>query len=213
MPLQASHIKFALEIKDDLQVRDLGKYLTGAVYPDSRYFTKIDRSLTHGKDLIDKNFIGGDDFRKGWIAHLISDKAYYREVKPLFLGELNELEEKWLALNTAIKVIGDIRNAAEIEIGKYLPLIGAMGNPNSEDKELIEKHLAAMQKLYEHQDLRPEYYKTMFYEEKILSKLTKNIFKNVAELEQDKRKMSLINDLFDLKVIEGVRKDWLPKII
>jgi|WetSurMetagenome_2_1015567.scaffolds.fasta_scaffold103610_1 hypothetical protein len=213
MPLQASHIKFALEIKDDLKVKDLSKYITGAVYPDSRYVTKIDRLLTHDKGLIDKDFIGDDDFRKGWIAHVISDKAYYRRIKAMFPEESRDEDEKWYELNTAIKVIGDIRAAAQIGIAKYLPLIAEMGAPNGEDESLIEKHQAVMKDLYGHEDLQLEHYGVFLRNEMLLGDQAEKIMANVSLLQADKSKIAVINELFDHAVVEDIQRDWLPIII
>lgn len=47
MSLGATHIRFALDLRDRYQVQDIEKYLSGTIYSDSRYVTKIDRNLTH----------------------------------------------------------------------------------------------------------------------------------------------------------------------
>ena len=58
MAFTATHIKFALDFKDKYDIKDLSHYLSGAIYPDSRYVTGIDRNLTHNSDL----------HRSSWVA-------------------------------------------------------------------------------------------------------------------------------------------------
>ena len=52
MGLEATHIRFALDLKEDLDAKDLNKYLSGAIYPDSRHVTKLERKVTHNFDLV-----------------------------------------------------------------------------------------------------------------------------------------------------------------
>lgn len=54
MALEASHIRFALDLKDKYSIQDVQKLVSGTVYPDSRYATKIDRQLTHPQDFMDE---------------------------------------------------------------------------------------------------------------------------------------------------------------
>ena len=74
MALEATHIRYALDNKDRFDVSDETKYVSGTVYPDSRYPTGIARTLTHDDSQMQKNFWSNDDFRKGWAAHLLYDK-------------------------------------------------------------------------------------------------------------------------------------------
>jgi hypothetical protein len=76
MPLSASHIKFALDQVDYFKPDDLGKYLEGAIYPDSRYLSGLERSKTHSHDFWLEEFWRDDDFKKGWASHNLSDRAY-----------------------------------------------------------------------------------------------------------------------------------------
>jgi hypothetical protein len=47
MALEATHIRFALDLKDTYGVNDVHAFVSGAVYPDSRYVMGIDRIATH----------------------------------------------------------------------------------------------------------------------------------------------------------------------
>ena len=66
MALEATHIRFALDLKDKYQVKDLEKYISGTIYPDSRYVSEIGRELTHPKDYLDWDIFAVDDFKKGF---------------------------------------------------------------------------------------------------------------------------------------------------
>lgn len=70
MSLEATHIRFALDLKDEYKIKDIKKYISGTVYPDSRYITGIDRNLTHYNDILKPEF-AKDDFKKGWQVHQI----------------------------------------------------------------------------------------------------------------------------------------------
>ncbi len=72
MSLIATHIRFAINLKDIYHVQDIEKYIAGTVYPNSRYVTKIDRKLTHNNNILRPTFTK-DDFKKGWQVHQICD--------------------------------------------------------------------------------------------------------------------------------------------
>ena len=50
MALEATHMRFALDLKNKYQVRNIKKYIVGTIYPDSRYLSGIDRTLTHSEN-------------------------------------------------------------------------------------------------------------------------------------------------------------------
>ncbi|MEK7102418.1 MAG: hypothetical protein AAB912_02170, partial [Patescibacteria group bacterium] len=89
MPLEATHIKFALDVQDKYSVQDVGKYLSGTIYPDSRYVTKIDRALTHGDYLLSPDF-AIDDFKRGWATHFVCDKLFNKITDKNFPEYFNE---------------------------------------------------------------------------------------------------------------------------
>ena len=47
MALEATHIRFAFDLKDVYDVSDIDAFVSGSIYPDSRYVTGIDRLATH----------------------------------------------------------------------------------------------------------------------------------------------------------------------
>lgn len=116
MSLEATHLRFSLEIKDDLGILDLEKYVAGVIYPDSRYVTGIRRSLTHDLDY----FVGRknlSDFQKGWLSHIIGDKIF-KEVMEDKFGDMilfDEVGERWPVI-TAIKIIQDLEDFFSFDI-------------------------------------------------------------------------------------------------
>lgn len=41
MPLEATHIRFALDLLNKYKIKNIDQYIAGAVYPDSHYITGI----------------------------------------------------------------------------------------------------------------------------------------------------------------------------
>ena len=74
MSLEATHIRLALDLQDRLNISDRKKYISGTVYPDSRYISKIDRRFTHNPELVNE-LDGSDDFLKGMAVHYLCDKV------------------------------------------------------------------------------------------------------------------------------------------
>jgi hypothetical protein len=116
MSLGATHIRFALDVKEEYKIKDLEKYISGVIYPDSRYITGIDRNLTHAHDL----FVADSDFKRGWQVHLICDEvqeAKRKELLPDLYKDKNI--DPWIT-NTAIKIIQDIDDFEAFNIQDYL---------------------------------------------------------------------------------------------
>jgi hypothetical protein len=213
MPLQATHIKFALELKDFFRVEDLGKYIAGAVYPDSRYFTKIDRLLTHSKDSVDRRFFARNDFRQGWVSHIITDKSYYQEVKIKFPEESKPEDEKWYALNTAIKIVNDLKCAGNLDMAYFLKFFDLIEPANNENEKLMQKHISALKDLYGKKSLSIDDYAKMLAAAGIEKFIIGEIAANCQKILADKDAMEKINDLFDNKVMSRIRADWLPRLV
>ena len=152
MPLEATHIKFALDKKNKYHVQDLSKYLSGSVYPDSRYVTKISRKLTHSDDSLLSDF-GVDDFKKGWASHFLCDKLWVQAIDNNF-PEIFENDESrdwgsehWLK-NTALKNILDLEALKMFDIKNYLLLLVDTSCPNGESVEQIQEYYKMIRELY-----------------------------------------------------------------
>lgn len=143
MALEATHIRFALDLKEKYQVKDLDKFISGAIYPDSRYITKIDRVLTHPKDYMDWDVLSLDDFKKGWHSHLVCDKIQwqvFKEKRPdIFEGEINKGSLVWVR-HTALKVLQDLDDARHFNLLSNLGHLDYTENPNNEDIALLKRY-------------------------------------------------------------------------
>jgi hypothetical protein len=142
MALAATHMRFALDLKDEYRVRDVKKYIAGTIYPDSRYVTGLDRGLTHGEDILEPAF-ARDDFRKGWQVHELCDMVQYfvflKTIPLLARHPFREWpEDRWLDF-TAAKTVQDMGDAKKCDLAAYLPCLEYVANPNGEDIEGVRK--------------------------------------------------------------------------
>lgn len=151
MALEATHIRFALDLKDKYQVKNLKKYIIGTIYPDSRYVTGVGRLLTHPTDYFDWHWEIADDFKKGWLIHLLADKIQYRVTKEIlpdvFNGATGQGSEVWIK-HSAIKNLLDLDDIKKFDIKHYLPYLAYAENPNGEDIEKIREYNQIFAKMY-----------------------------------------------------------------
>lgn len=153
MALEATHIRFALDLKDKFQVKDLAKYISGTIYPDSRYVSEIDRELTHPKDYMDWDIFKVDDFKKGWLVHLLCDRIQSLITKDkfpeIFIGEfLGSGSERWIN-HTALKILQDLNDVKKYDITKYLPCLDYVNNPNGENIAKVKQYNQIFQQMYQ----------------------------------------------------------------
>lgn len=154
MALEASHIRFALDIKDKLEVKDIKKYVSGVVYPDSRYVTKINRELTHPQELLDNHYSHLDDFNKGCYAHLFYDKLlldYTKETLSKMFLDVESFQdpgqELWIRL-TSLKILQDIDDVKKYDITAYIPYLDYVENLNGEDIDKLLEYNKYFQNMY-----------------------------------------------------------------
>jgi len=151
MPLEATHIRFALDLQDKYEIKDLRQYISGAVYPDSRYVTGLDRRLTHDDVYLLPEF-ATDDFKKGWQTHKICDHAYdivrKRLFPDLFPGDFDFYSRPDWIISTALKIIYDIEDMQSFDIQKYLECLEYVYNPNNEDIDAVKKYNTILINLY-----------------------------------------------------------------
>ncbi|MFA7278424.1 MAG: hypothetical protein WC101_05620 [Candidatus Gracilibacteria bacterium] len=135
MALEATHIRFSLDLKDHYKITDLKKYVVGTIYPDSRFTTGVDRKITHPEDFLNNNFFIATDFQKGWFSHLLCDKLQAE----VFMEDFSDVllvvpagEERWIR-QTALKILADMDDVMKFDIQNFLPLLEHGENPNNED--------------------------------------------------------------------------------
>jgi hypothetical protein len=151
MSLEATHIRFALDLKDKYQVQDIEKYISGTIYPDSRYVTKIDREFTHNDGILRPEF-AKDDFKKGWQVHQICDimqnKMKKRALPEPFFEKYKGFEEQRWVISTAMKIIQDMNDMQQFPIQNYLKYLEFAHNPNGENIDEVKKYNQIMIDLY-----------------------------------------------------------------
>lgn len=153
MALEATHIRFALDIKDKFGVQDINKYLSGSIYPDSRYPTGIDRTLTHDDRQMTPAFWLDDDFRKGWAAHLVYDKIQFAVHTNLFADILMETnpqitkEQDWI-IRSALKIVQDLSDIQAFDIKSHLSALDYIENPNGEDVRVVRDYNTLCKQIY-----------------------------------------------------------------
>lgn len=152
MAMEMTHVRFALELISDLDVQDRGAYLSGAVYPDSRYYTHIERDKTHGDHVpVDPFNRELTDFQKGWATHIFYDrqnKLPITALSPIDLGPLS-LNSPSHVFHTCVKLIEDrhsydvAERSNELLYQMEIPLA-----PNGEDQTKLEHYYQVLRELY-----------------------------------------------------------------
>jgi len=208
MAMEATHVRFARDISQYLNITDWSTFYAGAIYPDSRYVTGISRDKTHGPDCPKNPFaVGLSDFEKGWAAHL-----YYDEVAHLlYFKALSKPHERvfpgsdlWQTI-TAVKVIEDMLGFKYLgSEKKFLLEFSADDFPITEDKKLIEKYCSFQKNLYDHQPEVNDYKKfwTAFNIEK---EIAEGVLLKVHKFLIDKLICDRIENIFST-VLKSVQK-------
>lgn len=148
MALIATHLRFALETKPD-EVENATQYLSGVVYPDSRYITKCARQFTHDGKFLEKSF-ATDDFKKGWQNHLLCDRIQSEIIKDTFClngKQIARCNDVWIMI-TAIKIIQDISDLEKYSIAEYLPISIGYIEERDEKMELLQKYYEVLNDFY-----------------------------------------------------------------
>lgn len=151
MSLEATHLRFALDLQPQYYIKGVGKYLSGAIYPDSRYATGLNKEITHDDRFLLPEF-AVTDFQKGWQTHQICDLVYdnvrkklFPDVFPVNYDSYNEPE--WIKF-TAMKIIQDMDDMRFFDLQSYLNYLDYTNNPNGEDIAEIKRYNQIIVDLY-----------------------------------------------------------------
>ncbi len=207
MAPEATHIRFAIDLKDRFRVTDIPKYVTGAVYPDSRYKTGIRRELTHPENFKEWNLSQCTDFEKGWYTHLACDKIQGKLIREHFPAAYTEKavelgDDTWIFL-TAIKVLQDLSDLKEFDVTSYLPDLDFTETRNDEDEQKLKEFYLLVHRTYSKpQTIGIEMYEGKLIELGLPRALADNIISKVKELQQDKAVIDIIEKLYDEMMTE-----------
>jgi hypothetical protein len=127
MPGVITHLACAEKYLRQNPRRDFKKFILGTIFPDIRYFAKVDRDLTHKKFKPALNLSRLDSFKAGWKFHIYIDSQWNKIVRSSFLYERyqNDRRNAW----TSAKIIEDRIDYKKInDVGRCLRVIK---NPGS----------------------------------------------------------------------------------
>ena len=194
MSLNATHLRFALEVQKKYSVENLNQYLAGSIYPDSRYLTGATRDQTHPKTLHPTS-----DFERGWAAHLWCDETCYHCRHDLFKDFIKEsptpvpaFSQKWI-FSTALKTLQDIDDARQFNIIEYLPNLSYVDNRSGENLAELEKFNAFFKNFYKNpRQLTIENYRESLKFFKIEDSIIDKLLKTAKEIQAQPKIMKKV---------------------
>ena len=201
MALYGTHLRFAEDVKKDFDVTEENKYFSGTIYPDSRYYTKIDRNLTHDTKYLEKSFYINDDFKKGWAVHLLYDNLQFVVINNLFSDLFDdqgheESSNNWFT-RTALKILQDINDVEYCDITFLIKHVRYAEAPNHEDIQLIEKYNSMVIEIYSQPlPLTINDYKQTWLPMGMSTEIIDRLKDTVATLQKDSLVMEKIASLY-----------------
>jgi hypothetical protein len=202
MALEGTHMRFALEVRDSFRVKDVKKYISGSIYPDSRYITGVDRGLTHDDSQMERIFWWDDDFKKGWASHILYDKIQYEVHTELFKDILKEgnpemsWEEDWI-VRSALKILQDKFDVLRFNIHEFLDGLDYVETPNGEDYETLKKYNCCYKRVYSKvPNVTVEDIEAMWDEWNVSDENSKRIERLVNEMRKDAVLMKRIEGIY-----------------
>jgi hypothetical protein len=159
MALAATHIRLALDMAARYPVNHFPQFISGTIYPDSRWLTGINRNLTHGDRFLQKDFVK-NDFTYGWHVHCMVDHVQARLYKTLFPdAEAMDRQQRWILLSAA-KVIQDRHDLDKFDLQGGITLLSYAEAPAGEDIQLVRAFNRIIRETYKDRDKDhlPDYY-------------------------------------------------------
>lgn len=206
MALLATHIRFALDIRQRFPLDSLGDYCAGAAYPDSRYLTGIRRKQTHFEDSPHDPFADGlTDFERGWAAHNLYDlKAggHYMNLLPRPKDDLKQFNHVWCYL-TALKVVEDIGSYSRF--GADLPLLQGLQcdrRPLNEDADKLNRYFDGLKRLYADRP-SPQRYGELLRDWGADEQVSSGVLDAVAKIDADAGRKEQVTAIY-MKVLQDV---------
>jgi len=189
MALEATHMRFALDVKHHYTIEDIEKYIQGTIYPDSRYVSGTNRNLTHS-DTVLKSEFATNDFNAGWQVHQSCDKIQRKVFQEDIPGFANLLtmknKEDWWVPFTAAKIIADMKDVQSFDIQSTLKYLNSETCPNRENISAIQKYNQTIVNLYKDKIVPSvDDYIIMWYEFGISTDLGNKLRKTTEQLIDD----------------------------
>ncbi len=207
MAMEATHIRFARDLAEHLDVQNLNDYFAGAVYPDSRYVTGLERDETHSQssDPFDSRL---SDFQKGWATHLLYDELAGGRQRSLIPAELQEGERQneWWVFFSAIKLIEDIQSYEALsEQTAIFQTLSIKGPPMGEDAKLLQKYYKAQATLYARKP-NAAAYRDLFKTMGLDTSMADAMERSVTRIRKDQEMIDAIQTTYDSTLKEVLKQ-------
>ncbi len=207
MAMIPTHIRFALDVLDLLPITNVQHYISGTVYPDSRWVTGIDRELTHHSRFMQPDF-PKDDFTFGWFVHCCCDELQ-KELHHSLFDDLDTMEQldRWILLSAA-KVIQDRNDLQFFNLKEMLGHLEYVRNPNDESLELVTKFYQIIKRTYSSSTTpSPEDYGDMWLSVGLNSQTTERLLKTLSELMKNQQLVQQI-ELSHTQAVSQFRESY-----
>jgi len=209
MAMPGTHLRFAVTLADKLAIKDLSAYLSGTLYPDSRWTTGVERKMTHDPRFLDPDF-PTDDFTLGWHLHCLCDQIQ-QDLLGRFLAKLTGLssDEQWIRMSAA-KVVQDMNDAKNGELENYLSLLVCCQTPFGESCEEIESFFGSVQRAYGGKK-SPSWidYARLWLDIELAPERVHRIEQQVDQLLMDEKRLPGIRGVFDQMIERWETADTL----
>jgi hypothetical protein len=147
MALPATHFRFALDAARHFEISDRHAYLSGTLYPDSRWLTGVDRTATHGEECLEIDF-ADSDFKLGWYVHCRCDTIQMRLVLARW-PQLTTLDDhtRWIQ-TSVIKMIQDQLDIGRINVNDCLKALDVIETPKGEQAKDVRRYYHSVRDVY-----------------------------------------------------------------
>jgi hypothetical protein len=147
MALPATHFRFALDAARHFDISDRHAYLSGTLYPDSRWLTGVARTATHGEQCLAIDF-ANSDFELGWYVHCRCDNIQIRLVSARW-PRLTTLDNQTRWIQTSvIKMIQDQQDIRRINMNDCLEALDVIETPNGEQAKKVRRYYHNVRDVY-----------------------------------------------------------------
>ena len=147
MALPSTHLRFALDLADTFPVADMGLYISGTMYPDSRWITGRRREATHG-DSCRSPEGAQTDFTRGWYVHCLCDCIQSQVCQSLFPAwEQLTPDERWME-KSVVSMLQDCIDLPTIDINACLALMNHPRGPLGENPLQVQRYYDIIRQVY-----------------------------------------------------------------
>jgi hypothetical protein len=147
MALPATHIRFALDLRHRFPIENVASYISGTLYPDSRWLTDVDRFTSHASRYLEPDF-PDSEYTFGIHIHCVCDSIQTDTFESCLPG-LRGLEDqaRWIYMSAA-KMIQDQLDMKHFDLQAYLPFLDYAENPNQENIDSVKAFNRIIQHSY-----------------------------------------------------------------